>query len=421
MAVYYIDPKLGCSENNGLSPESPLATEAGLAVQPGDTVLFKRGSFIRDCLHVCYGEEGNPVTYAAYGEGENPVFAGCIDVSHEENWQREPGDKPLWKLKADLPTKVCNFIFNGSEGAALQWEKEELSENGDWWDNGFGDEAAPLPVPEDRAVLLYCEENPARYYSHIECVLHVHRSLASSGHDVNYYDLTFYGNGVHALAGGPQHRRLHIKGCRFEFIGGCVWSKKLHIRFGNGVEFWNEAEDITVENCFFYEIYDSGVTHQGSHEICKPAVNLVFKNNTFIRCGMAAYEQRDILPLSGEFTGNVCADAGRGFSHRHTTTPRQSEIWPQPMGHHLFIWRIDGPTENAKFSICENTFLDAPAGAAIYSIIDRAAEEQTVIDRNLYQMRECVLVNRYFGKDYAALADYIRETGKDVHAVELGK
>ena len=68
--------------------------------------------------------------------------------------------------------------------------------------------------------------------------------------------------------------------------------------------YWTTAENILVERCVFYDIYDSAVTHQGPGEKCDCARNLAFKHNIFLRCGMAAYEQRDKLPLSGEFSGS---------------------------------------------------------------------------------------------------------------------
>lgn len=83
---------------------------------------------------------------------------------------------------------------------------------------------------------------------------------------------------------------------------------------------------------------------------------------------MAAYEQRDLLPTYAEFTDNVCEDAGEGFSRLGETMPRRSEIWPQPMGHHVFLWRISHATGNEHFALCRNTFGDAPYGAAVYSV-----------------------------------------------------
>ena len=194
-------------------------------------------------------------------------------------------------------------------------------------------------------------------------------------------DLDFCNNGVHGIAGEEGGRNLLIKNCGFYRIGGCVWSKQQKIRFGNGIECWDIAENVIVENCTFDDIYDSAVTHQGGGS-CKPANGFTIRNNHFSRCGMAAYEQRDILPLLAEFSGNVCLDAGKGFSHLRTEIPRRSEIWPQPMGHHIFLWRIEKETEGSRFSITDNTFGDAPYGAAVYSIINQKAEAQIVMKGN---------------------------------------
>lgn len=413
MAAYYIDPVGGSANAAGTSAAQPRLTHRDLNIQPGDTVLFKRGSLIRGALGNVQGTEGNPVTYGAYGEGENPAFSGSVDVSREENWEAVPGSPNVWRCLGPLTTQVCNFVFNNAFGGALKWEREALSARGDWWDSAFGQYEVR---PEEHTVLLYCEENPAKAFQHIECVLVVHRNLAVMGHDIVLENLTFKNNGVHGFS-GTNGKNVIARNCRFEFIGGCVWSKELRIRFGNGVEFWNSAENAVIEHCVFYDIFDSGVTHQGEHGKCLPAKNLVFRNNLFVRCGMAAYEQRDVLPLDAQFVGNVCADAGRGFSHYGTELPRSSEIWPQPMGHHIFLWRIDGPTENARFALRENVFMDAPYGAAIYSIIDRAAEAQTDVDSNTYCMRERTLLNRYFGEDFNDFAAYVRATGKDAHSL----
>ncbi len=414
MAIYYIDPVGGLATAAGLSESAPRVSVEGLTLHGGDSVLFRRGSVIRDALHNVSGEAGRPIYYGAYGTGDDPVFMGSVDVSGAESWQCA-GDN-LWRCTRPLATEVCNLIFDGREGGALQWEKTDLTENGDWWDSGFGTDVESADAHE---LLLFCERNPGDAYGHIEAALRVHRALAQTGHDMIFEHLAFRNAGVHAIAGGGPCRNMIVRACRFEFIGGSVWSAPLRIRFGNAVECWNTAENILVEDNVFYDIYDSAVTHQGGRE-CVAALDFVIRRNVFMRCGMAAYEQRDVLPMSAEFVSNVCMDAGRGFSHRHTASPRRSEIWPQPMGHHIFLWRIEQPTEGARFIIKRNLFLDAPAGAAIYSIICRAAEAQIDIDENTYHMRERALLNRYYGEDFATFADYIAATGKDSRSAAYG-
>ncbi len=346
-----------------------------LDLKEGDTVLFKRGSFIRDRLY-----NKNGVSYGAYGEGENPTFCGSVDIKNEL-WKET--EKNIWKYTGKLESEACNFIFDDSFCGTLRWTKEELKEQGDFWDSAFGKGEKQQQI-ENHEVYLYSKKNPSEFYKSIECVLRVHRQLAEIGENMSFSDINFINNGVHAIAGGNPARNVKVKNCSFKFIGGSVWDKELKIRFGNGVECWDIGENITVENCVFDDIYDSAVTHQGSSK-CQPAKNFIIKNNVFKKCGMASFEQRDVLPLYAEFSGNICENAGEGFSKLGETMPRRSEIWPQPMGHHIFLWRIEKPTENGKIKIENNIFKDAIYGSAVYSIISSEAEKQLSLENNKYE------------------------------------
>lgn len=60
----------------------PIGDISKINIKPGDTVLFKRGSFIRDRLHNVCGENGKPITYGAYGEGEKPTDGGGLQIKN---------------------------------------------------------------------------------------------------------------------------------------------------------------------------------------------------------------------------------------------------------------------------------------------------------------------------------------------------
>ncbi len=187
-----------------------------------------------------------------------------------------------------------------------------------------------------------------------------------------------------------------------------MWSKDLKIRFGNGFECWNIAEDVEVTNCYFYNIFDSGVTHQGSDTECQPCKNVFFNNNVFVKCGMGAYEQRDRLPLYATFNNNICILAGEGFSKQGEIMPRYSEIWPRPMGHHLFLWRIKKATEGGKLEVKNNIFAGAPYGASIYSIISDDAQALIDLEGNVYCCPDDdLLVNHICGTDYKSFKEYV--------------
>lgn len=403
MSTYYIDTDGGKYTNDGKSAMTPVVSLDKIDIMPGDTVLFKRGTYIRGKLNNLCGKTGMPIYYGAYGEGEKPVFCGSRDVSSSLMWTEER--KNVW-VCTQIDDEAGNFVFNNAgEFGTLKWSKEELLEQGDFYDNYFGCRTHGINIGADHKIYLYSEKNPGEYYSHIECVTYGKRNLADTGHDMILENLNFINSGVHAISGESKSRNIIVRNCTFENIGGCVWDKKQKIRFGNGVEFWNGAENVEVSNCVFNNIYDSAVTHQGGND-CEPAYNLIFKNNIFIKCGMAAYEQRDVLPKFAEFTGNICIDAGEGFSKQGEIMPRKSEIWPQPMGHHVFLWRINKPTMGGKLIISDNKFLNAPYGAAIYSIISQAAEERIHISANMYYTENQELLNYLRTRVYRHFNEY---------------
>ena len=397
MTTYFIDFQNGCDENDGLRPETPFRTQHPELLKPDDTVLFRRGTMFRGPLQNPSGRWEHPIHYGAYGEGEPPVFCGSQSLSDPAQWESIGGN--VWKYTGALSGETANLIYGDGTCGALRWSADALCEQGDWFDSCLGYSIQQLPLAEDHTLLVYSQENPAAFYGSIECATSQYRWLAHCGHDMVISDLEFRNNGLHGIAGEEGGRNLRIENCRFAKIGGAVWEKDQKIRFGNAFECWNVAENVEVEHCVFDDIYDSAVTHQGGAD-CKPAYHFLIRSNTFRRCGMAAYEQRDLLPTYAEFTENVCEDAGEGFSRLGETMPRRSEIWPQPMGHHVFLWRISHATGNEHFALCRNTFGDAPYGAAVYSVNPSEADRLVHLEENRYPMQRYTLVGRMYGIDY---------------------
>ena len=411
MATYYIDQLNGNDTLDGLSPETARQSYTDIDVKEGDSVLFKCGSFYRDKLHAL-----PYVSYGSYGEGELPTFCASTDVSAKEDWiPTETAN--VWKCIKDIPGNVGNMIFNDGEcTAAFRWNLEDLSAQGEFFDgrNGVGDRASQMSNISQ--LYLYSCGHPAQVYSHIEAASYNVRQLVSLRDGMSFENLRFINSGVHGMAGQGNH--ITARNCVFENIGGCAWSRSLEVRFGNGFEIWEKGNDITVENCSFKNIYDSCVTHQGPGEKTQTAERFICRNNIFDTYGMAAFEYRDKLPIDSVFTGNTCLNAGCGFAMLGEVLPRKSEIWPQPMGHHIFMWRIDNASEGGNLVIEDNEFGPAPVGAAIYSIISPEAEAQTHLDNNRYT-RNDILLNRWGGENFNDLETYKAKTGEDKNSTYL--
>lgn len=379
MAVYYIDPENGSRKNNALSPESAGKKWEDLKILPGDTVLFRRGSVIRGAIDSPAGSKEAPIVWGAYGEGDAPQFRGSVSLSEPSGWKEYASN--VWMWDHPLPSEPGNLIFDESSCGTLRWSREELQNPGDWWDSGFGktEQHHQARDPQDR-LYLYCTENPAVYWKNIEAAVYAERVLVKAPAHVVFRDLAFWGSGVHGFA-AEKAEDITLENCTFSFIGGMVWNKDLKIRFGNGVEFWNGARQVRIQNCVFQDIYDSCFTHQGKMPF-PPPEDIVFTGCTCERYGMAAYEVRDIMPRRTVFSKNICRGAGTGFAMQGETLPRRSEIWPQPMGHHLFIWRIDQATPGGEIRVEDNHFGEAPNGSVVYSIVAPEAEDQFVFSGN---------------------------------------
>ena len=99
MKIYYIDPANGLDTNNGLSETFPKKDYRKITVKSGDSILFKRGTFIRGMLENVYNNKGDIITYGAYGEGEKPTFCGSVDtLSNSDAWCEE--SKNVWVTDA---------------------------------------------------------------------------------------------------------------------------------------------------------------------------------------------------------------------------------------------------------------------------------------------------------------------------------
>lgn len=423
MAVYYVDSRKGKKENDGLSEKTPTDSYRSLGIKPGDTVLLAAGSVFRDRLYSPDGEADAPIKWDVYGDGEKPEFWGSVDISGKENWVETA--KNVWRYTgAPFENEPCNLIFDDSACGVLAWAYEDLDKQGKWHYTHIGydryDRVAEMPERlknQPKALYLYSEGNPGGMYRHIECALYYNRIMMTAARHVTFQNIGVRYGGCHGFATLGGAYGVTLRGCEFRFIGGAVWERRSRVRFGNGVENWEYGEDFTVENCLFEEIYDSCTTHQGMTERRGPSKHIVIRGNTFKNYGMAAYELRDMVTADSVFKNNVCLGAGLGFSLQGETPPRKSELWPQPMGHHLFIWRIKGASEGGSFTVRGNVFGDAPYGAAVYSTASEAAERQIRLCGNTYRIGdgEDPLLVRWNGKNYRAweFGAYLRDTGND--------
>jgi hypothetical protein len=108
----------GNDAHDGLSERSQWRTldkVNAAALEPGDKVLFKRGDTWRGQLVAQSGEDGSPITYAAYGEGPKPLLLGSVSCDDPRDWRHEDGN--IWATTKPTFTE----LETRGDLASLRW------------------------------------------------------------------------------------------------------------------------------------------------------------------------------------------------------------------------------------------------------------------------------------------------------------
>lgn len=300
--TYYISYR-GSDENDGLSPQNPWKTLTKLSysnaqLRNGDAVLFERGGVYRGNIGCVNG-----VTYGAYGSGDKPCIYQSKENAAKKSWTNV--GKNLWTAPSSY-RDVGIIVFNHGEATGVRlFTKSKLSKNGDFYNDGSN-------------VYLYMDKNPTEKYRSIEIGDDYHIfTVPENGHDILIDNICMKYGGAMGVQVSQGAKNIVVTNCEMGWLGGSVLSGsgESSVRYGNGVEFWNGCENVKVDNCWVYQIYDSGLSHQGNGKNFVQK-NVIFSNNLVEYVSFAAIEwwvsngnrMEDIL-----YTGNILRFAGYGW------------------------------------------------------------------------------------------------------------
>ena len=264
--IYYFSNS-GDDSNDGKSPERPFLTLKKineLDLNSGDVVLFERNSVFRLAAAVLLK---NGVSYGAYGKGEKPQFLGSPYNFNSSNWEDFAND--VWKLDFEWDNLGTVLINDGEIAGHRLISLDDLKEDGDF----YLDE-------ENHWLYLKSSLNPKNYNS-VE-ISAGSFSLFSVGNNpgkvnnVSIDNLCFKLASIHGVW-FFNSKNINVTNCEFGWIGGARQksSPNPFQLLGNGLEFWAGAENVTVENNWFYQVYDAAFTFQGEGQY----ENITLKNN----------------------------------------------------------------------------------------------------------------------------------------------
>ncbi|MFH1440919.1 MAG: LamG-like jellyroll fold domain-containing protein [Candidatus Omnitrophota bacterium] len=307
---------------------------------------------------------------------------------------------------------VGNIIFDDAQDISFKvWEESDLDKQNEFW------------YDENNMVLkVYSAQNPAVLYQNIECSLNRDIIEESHKHHIIYDDLYLAYGGYDGIGGGYAHD-ITIRNCDMCFIGGSdQYGGTITVRYGNAVEFWNATNNDLIENCNFWEIFDSALTNQGDGpgEVQR---DIIYRNNKMWNCertfetwfNSSTGAMHDIY-----FENNLLLNAGGGWGHQRFP----GEI---PAGRQIVLAATLAETRNIYIrnniiSKADWTCLHFSSGWAIGS----ANLENLVLDYNTYyQPRDfgriafCYNYGAGTSKSYYndSFEQYKSDTGKDIHSI----
>jgi hypothetical protein len=239
---------------------------------------------------------------------------------------------------------IGNIIFNNEAFCGVKMKnKTDMHNQGDFWYDTVS-----------MKLKICSATNPALYYSNIELAVnkHIINQQNKSYNIIENLDLRY--GAAHGISCGYNTHHTFIRDVDFSFIGGGYLAGygDGQVRFGNGVEFWNESSYNIVERCTFNEIYDAATTIQGKDEYTGFESHHIWFRNNIIRNSEWSFE----LWGRGEksyihhifFEHNTCLNAGYGWGHAQR---------PDPYGAHLRISDFLAKTDSIL--IRNNIFLES--------------------------------------------------------------
>ncbi len=322
-----------------------------------EKVLFKRGDTFYGLLNFKVEASEDEMFYiGSYGEGEKPIISGANILINRDAWELD--GEEIYKL--DL-SNYSNFEGIGK----TYWDPYNISFIADEQGNIYGARKSTKEELENEYE-FYCEDNylylkssknPSDNLGKIKivsrnCLVKVSSNMILDGLDIQYA-------GVHGISKTEEDiSNVYIHDCIVQNIGGAVQNKNTFTRYGNGIEFWNQGENILVENCIIRNIYDAGFTFQGS-SVTTGFENIVARNNIFINCtySVEIFCRNDSLGDKGievgismcDILNNISVNQGNGWGY---------EVRPNKYtSSELVIWNL--PQEKTGFTIRNNIYYNS--------------------------------------------------------------
>ena len=319
--TYYVSAD-GTS-NDGTDINNPMSLkEANAKVYEGnEKVLLKRGDTFYGTLKLKIANDGQEsmLYIGSYGSGNKPVISGANILVNPSEWQLV--NNQIYRLNMANESSFAGIGFEYNEPFNIGFIEDESG-------NIHGNRKENIDLLakefdfycEDTYLYVKAHDNPSNLLGQIK--------LVSRNNLVRLYSNTIFEGiivqetGAHGITRATNNvQNIYVKNCVIQRIGGSIQKLESFTRYGNGIEFWDEAKNTIVENCIIRDIYDAGYTIQ-SNTVTTGFYNNICRNNIFINCSYSheifCYNKNNLGKgdiKNFKYYGNISINEGRGWGY----------------------------------------------------------------------------------------------------------
>ena len=352
--TYYISSNGKSKDGTDINDPMSLDVANTKTFYGGDKVLLKRGDIFFGTINFNVDADENNMFYiGSYGDEklEKPIVTTSYYITNDDAWQKYEND--IYVI--DLSNR--NNFYGFYTYYALLYDIGFFRDEDN---NIYGNKKTALDELKNEFD-FYCEgkylyvksfENPSKKLGKI--TLSNNNTIVSICSNTIIDGIIVKDGGAHGIVKKTDIKNVYINNCIIMNIGGSYQNGTT--RYGNGIEFWNQAENTIVQNCIFKDIYDAAYTLQGSSST-DGFCNNVCLNNIFIRCTYPfeffthnQYSTNNCTFEGTTIKNNIIINQGNGWGY--DTRPDKN----QPSN--VVVWRIPenkGPKNAFVNNKCYNS------------------------------------------------------------------
>jgi hypothetical protein len=208
----------------------------------------------------------------------------------------------IWSTPISPNRDVGSILADNTVLTGKKSVSDELVSQGDfYYDSSAG------------YLYLYSTSNPATYYN--GSIETWYKGTVASGGNIIYVankDYININNIDVKYGGGHGIQTINVTGVTIEnntvsYVGGSYLSGTE--RYGNGIEIWDAASNITIQNNIISQTFDEGLTTQYAKKVTQN--NIIFQDNIVDKCGRG---------ISSSSFGNPGATISNIYWQRNTIT-----------------------------------------------------------------------------------------------------